>query len=180
MEEKEKDVLSKGQEARARTRAYVIYVSSVCACERVRWEVSSERRGERKRKGADIPEGRLVGKELMHAKRGAGRKAGGGERKGSGRAGGREESTKRVYGRRINRRGRRYGMSPRAGSVDPRRNMRPTTPRARSLASHPVWAPHRELAMHARARTCTDVRERRRRARARTPRRASEFTRALA
>lgn len=40
----------------------------------MRWEVSSERRGEGKRKGADIPEGLLVGKELMHAKGGAGRK----------------------------------------------------------------------------------------------------------
>lgn len=42
----------------------------------MRWEVSSERRGEGKRKGADIPEGRMVGKKLMHAKGGAGRKTG--------------------------------------------------------------------------------------------------------
>lgn len=69
-----------------------------CVCGR--WEVSSEPRGEGKRKGTDIPEGRLVGKELMHAKRGRGRGEGSEE-------GERKERTRRVYGRRINRRERR-------------------------------------------------------------------------
>lgn len=88
VEKKERDVLSlEGERGKgARTKVYV------CVCVGVRWEVSSERRGEGKRKGADIPEGRLVGKELMHAKEGAGRKRwGGGEREGN-------EGGKRVRG----------------------------------------------------------------------------------
>lgn len=84
-----------GERGRSENESVCIYARvHVCACVCVcmKWEVSSEG-GEGKRKGSDIPEGRLVGKELMHAKGGAGRKTGrGGERKGSGRAreGGRE------------------------------------------------------------------------------------------
>lgn len=56
----------------------------------------------------------MVGKKLMHAKGGAGRKTGrrgtkveDEEREGKGRERGRKESTRRVYGRHINRRERR-------------------------------------------------------------------------
>lgn len=57
----------------------------------------------------------MVGKKLMHAKGGAGRKTGrrrgtkaeDEEREGKGEERGRKESTRRVYGRHINRRERR-------------------------------------------------------------------------
>lgn len=99
-----------GRSENESVRIYVRARARACVYVCVRWEVSSERRGRGKKKRSRYTRGTFGGEGINACQR-RGREKDGAEeeeRKGSERAGGREESTKRVYGRRINRRERRY------------------------------------------------------------------------